>query len=41
LTALARTFTPLNMRWRASSLNLTSFAAIVVDPAVISIRSRP
>src|SRR3979490_1425275 len=30
LTALARTFTPLNMRWRASSLNLTSFAAIVV-----------
>src|SRR6202000_1531045 len=30
LTALARTFTPLNMRWRASSLNRTSFAAIVV-----------
>src|SRR5882757_4823807 len=30
LTALARTFTPLNMRWRASSLNLTSLAAIVV-----------
>jgi hypothetical protein len=27
---LARTFTPLNMRWRASSLNLTSLAAIVV-----------
>src|SRR5206468_3569866 len=30
LTALARTFTPLNMRWRASSLNRTSLAAIVV-----------
>src|SRR3981081_470660 len=30
LTALARTFTPLNIRWRASSLNRTSFAAIVV-----------
>src|SRR5579872_1338630 len=30
LTALARTFTPLNMRWRASSLNLTSLAAIIV-----------
>src|SRR3954451_5838698 len=30
LTALARTLTPLNMRWRASSLNLTSLAAIVV-----------
>src|SRR5579863_97393 len=30
LTALARTFTPLNIRWRASSLNLTSLAAIVV-----------
>src|SRR6201998_2957446 len=30
LTALARTFTPLNMRWRASSLKRTSFAAIVV-----------
>src|SRR5690348_10969790 len=30
LTAFARTFTPLNMRWRASSLNRTSFAAIVV-----------
>src|SRR5882762_9116121 len=30
LPALARTFTPLNMRWRASSLNRTSFAAIVV-----------
>src|SRR5579863_3233151 len=31
LTALARTFTPLNMRWRASSLKRTSFAAIVVS----------
>ncbi len=30
LTALARMFTPLNMRWRASSLNRTSLAAIVV-----------
>src|SRR5882757_2137258 len=30
LTALARTLTPLNMRWRASSLNLTSLAAIFV-----------
>src|ERR1700749_3746079 len=30
LTALASTFTPLNMRWRASSLNRTSLAAIVV-----------
>src|SRR5581483_10353064 len=30
LTALARTFTPLNIRWRASSLNLTSLAAIIV-----------
>src|SRR5579862_1840782 len=30
LTAFARTFTPLNIRWRASSLNLTSLAAIVV-----------
>src|ERR1700756_3659692 len=30
LTALARTFTPLNMRWRASSLKRTSFAGIVV-----------
>src|SRR5262252_2551604 len=30
LTAFASTFTPLNMRWRASSLNLTSLAAIVV-----------
>src|SRR3984893_18384713 len=30
LTALASTFTPLNMRWRASSLKRTSFAAIVV-----------
>jgi hypothetical protein len=28
---LARTLTPLNMRWRASSLNLTSFAAMVVS----------
>ena len=30
LTALARTFTPRNMRWRASSLKRTSLAAIVV-----------
>jgi hypothetical protein len=28
LTAFARTFTPLNMRCRASSLKRTSFAAI-------------
>src|SRR5665213_2754886 len=30
LTALARTLTPRNMRWRASSLKRTSLAAIVV-----------
>src|ERR1700761_5599208 len=36
LTALARTFTPLNMRCRASSLKRTSLAAIVVIPRLLA-----
>ena len=35
LTALARTLTPVNIRWRASSPNLTSFAAIARNPLSI------
>ncbi len=40
LTALARMLTPRSIRWRASSLNLTSLAAIVLSPLTCS-RSRP
>src|SRR6266436_1680689 len=36
LTALARMFTPLNMRARASSLKRTSLAAIVVNPRLFA-----
>src|SRR5246127_4191994 len=36
LTALARMFTPLNMRARASSLKRTSLAAIVVIPRLLA-----
>src|ERR1700685_4438031 len=36
LTALARTLTPRNMRWRASSLKRTSLAAIVVILALLA-----
>src|SRR5487761_1661979 len=37
LTALARTLTPRNMRERASSLNLTSLAAIVLAPRLLAL----
>src|ERR1700740_1978696 len=37
LTALASTFTPLNMRARASSLKRTSLAAIVVIPRLLAL----
>src|SRR5579864_1945324 len=37
LTAFARIFTPLNMRWRASSLKRTSFAAICRDPRLFGL----
>src|SRR5579864_8098814 len=37
LTALARMFTPLNMRARASSLKRTSLAAIVVIPRLLAL----
>src|ERR1700729_3203525 len=36
LTALARMFTPRNMRARASSLKRTSLAAIVVNPRLLA-----
>src|SRR5581483_7398804 len=37
LTALARMFTPLNMRARASSLKRTSLAAIFVNPRLLGL----
>src|SRR5487761_1586885 len=37
LTAFARTLTPRNMRERASSLNLTSLAAIVLAPRLLAL----